>query len=51
MQRMTDEAAEEMFNAIDAERESGRIQRENWAKLTFWGKLKHYIRTGRWGMA
>lgn len=48
---MSDEGAEEMFAAIDAEHESGRIQRENWAKLTFWGKVVYFLRTRRWGMA
>lgn len=48
---LSDEGAEEMFAAIDAERESGRIQRANWAALSLWGKWKHFIRTRRWGMA
>lgn len=48
---LSDEGAEEMFAAMDAERESGRIQRENWAKLSFWDKMRHFLRTRRWGMA
>lgn len=48
---LSDEGAEEMFAAIDAERESKRIQQENWARLTLWGKIVYFLRTRRWGMA